>query len=145
MNVSKKAGFWIICLLYPQFATASSFIAAKEKYASYTSKIGVHSASDTNGKETGDAAIATLLMLRFTKLLGASDAVVVKMANTPPDQIAILSVDELHQMCVDIYDEPIQPQYLVQQCHPLDLLCQLVADDTPPSPPKRKIWKNCKS
>lgn len=80
-----------------------AFISAKRKYAFFKAKIGVHSASDVDGEESDGSAVATLTMVRVAKVLGASDAVLGKMAKTPPNKIEILSLNDLSDMGVEIY------------------------------------------
>lgn len=97
-----------------------AFIAAPKKYAYYKAKIGVHSASDIDGRESESSAVATLLMVRFTNILGASDSVMGKMAKTPPSKLEILSIKELAEMGVEIYGNT--PPVAQSQCQ--DPICE---------------------
>jgi hypothetical protein len=81
------------------------FAAGSEKFANYTAQIGVHGASDTAGKESGDA---TVVMARVVKELGVPPSIIGKMVVTPPSEIIWLSPDDLKAMGVTMAGKPSQ-------------------------------------
>ncbi len=59
------------------------FAAGSEKYASFNAQVGVHGASDENGRETSGTAAATIGMARASKELGVPEKILGKMVVTP--------------------------------------------------------------
>lgn len=100
-----------------------AFVASPEKWAAYRSRIGVHGASSINGGKIVDAAAPTLLMVRFSKILGAPYSVVGKMAATPPNSVAWLTIPELEEMGVRVYGKP-SPQQPASRCQ--DPICEML-------------------
>ena len=86
------------------------FAAGSERFAHYTALIGVHGASDENGRETVQSGAATVSMARIVKELGVPPSVIGKMVVTPPDQVVWLSVDDLRAMDVKMFGKPMQVQ-----------------------------------
>jgi hypothetical protein len=84
------------------------FAAGTEKFASYQAKIGVHGASDANGRETSNSNSATIGMARVIKDFGVPPGIVGKMVVTPPDQMVWLTVDDLRSMETKMFGKPMQ-------------------------------------
>jgi hypothetical protein len=84
------------------------FAAGHEKFAHYTAQIGVHGASDENGRETTVSNAATVGMARIIKDLGVPASIVGKMVVTPPDQMVWLTVDDLRSMETKMFGKPMQ-------------------------------------
>jgi hypothetical protein len=84
------------------------FAAGSEKFASYQAQIGVHGASDSNGRESSLSNSATIGMARIVKELGVPPAIVGKMVVTPPDQMVWLTVDDLRSMETKMFGKPMQ-------------------------------------
>lgn len=85
-----------------------AFAAGSEKFVSYSARVGIHGASDRNGRETVGAAAATVGMARAAKELGVPAVILGKMVTTPPDQILWLSPDDLRAMGATITGRPNQ-------------------------------------
>jgi len=84
------------------------FAAGNEKFASYQAQIGVHGASDENGRETTQSNSATIGMARVVRELGVPSSIVGKMVVTPPDQMVWLTVDDLRSMETKMFGKPMQ-------------------------------------
>lgn len=84
------------------------FAAGSEKFASYQAQIGVHGASDENGRETTQSNSATIGMARVIKELGVPSSIVGKMVVTPPNQMVWLTVDDLRSMETKMFGKPTQ-------------------------------------
>lgn len=102
-----------IATVVPNGSTCASacfiaFAAGSEKYASYQARVGVHGASDQNGKETTNSNAATVAMAKIVKELGVPPAIIGRMVVTPPDQIVWLSPDELRSMGATLTGKPSQ-------------------------------------
>lgn len=85
-----------------------AFAAGYEKYASYQASVGVHGASDQNGRESTNSNAATVAMAKIVKELGVPSAIIGRMVVTPPDQIVWLSPDELKSMGATLTGKPSQ-------------------------------------
>ncbi len=85
------------------------FAAGSEKFAAYTASIGVHGASDENGRETAQSSAATLSMARVVKELGVPSDIIGKMVVTPPDEILWLTPADLRSMGTTMVGERVQP------------------------------------
>jgi hypothetical protein len=84
------------------------FAAGDPKFVSYAASIGVHGASDMNGRETIEAGAATVSMARIVKDLGVPAAIIGKMVVTPPDQMVWLGPDDLRSMGATMTGKPAQ-------------------------------------
>jgi hypothetical protein len=84
------------------------FAAGNEKYAHYSSMIGVHGASDRSGRETVESGAATVSMARIVRELGVPPPIVGKMVVTPPDQVVWLGPNDLRSMGTTILGKPSQ-------------------------------------
>jgi hypothetical protein len=111
------------------------FAAGQQKFASYSSRIGVHSAKDTTG-DANRAAVATKAMGRLLQSLDVSPAVINKMATTPQERIAWLSTPELQSSGV----KPLRPF----DSSPLERVLPEVTEQGPPAsmsePEKLWLW-----
>jgi hypothetical protein len=109
------------------------FAAGAEKYANYSSTIGVHGASDQQGRETVTAGAATVVMARVIKQLGVPAGIIGKMVVTPPDQMVWLSPADLRSMGTTLLGKPAQvpPEPPSARGQPLDLSPQSQARITP--------------
>jgi hypothetical protein len=91
------------------------FAAGSERFANHSARIGVHGASDRNGREAGDA---TVLMSRALRELGVPPAILGKLVVTPPSEIFWLTLDDLRSMSVTMFGRPKQT---VSSSDPLQL------------------------
>jgi hypothetical protein len=109
--------------------------AGKEKFASYSSRIGVHSAKDATG-DADRAAAGTQAMSLLLKALNVSPAIINKMATTPHERIAWLSTPELQSIGV----KPLRSS----DGSPLDRILPEVTERGPSSsmsePEKGWLW-----
>jgi hypothetical protein len=78
------------------------FSAGSTKYAITTAKIGVHSTSDADGKETAASAGVTTMLARDYAGYGVPPAIIGKMVATPPGEIVWLTNDDLRSMKVNL-------------------------------------------
>ena len=86
------------------------FAAGHEKFAHYNAQIGVHGASDRDGRETTQSGAATVGMARILKELAVPASIIGKMVVTPPDQMVWLTVDDLRSMETQMFGKPNQLQ-----------------------------------
>jgi len=77
------------------------FAAAPNRFVAADAAIGVHRANE-NGKETLAARTATAAMLKDVLELGVPDAIVAKLAQTPPNQKSWLSPSDFAAMRVSV-------------------------------------------
>jgi hypothetical protein len=77
------------------------FAAGHRKFAGYHAQIGVHRAS-YKGKETAAAVVATVELAGFIRELGVPPAIIGKLMQTPPDQMAWLTPGDLKSMNVAV-------------------------------------------
>jgi hypothetical protein len=85
-----------------------AFAAGADKFASYSASIGVHGASDENGKETVGSNAATVAMAKIVKELGVPSDIIGRMVVTPPNQMIWLSPNDLRAMGTTMTGKPIQ-------------------------------------
>jgi hypothetical protein len=71
-----------------------AFTAGSQIFPSYTARIGVHGASDSNG-QTRNALNATVSMARVVKELGVPEGIIEKMVATRANEIAWLYSNDL--------------------------------------------------
>jgi hypothetical protein len=109
------------------------FAAGKEKIASYSGRIGVHSARDAEG-DAARASAATSVMGGLLRTLGVPPTIISKMATTPHERIAWLSTPELQSMQV----KPLS----FSDPSPLERVLQAVVERGPPGglPEPEKAW-----
>lgn len=84
------------------------FAAGETKYASYSAQIGVHGASDENGRETISSNAATVSMARIAKELSVPSSIIGRMVVTPPSEMMWLSSTDLQSMGTTMVGKPIQ-------------------------------------
>jgi hypothetical protein len=84
------------------------FAAGETKFANYSSKVGVHGASDQTGTETVQSGAATVSMARFAKELGVPAAIIGRMVVTPPSEMVWLSPSDLQSMGTTMIGKPSQ-------------------------------------
>ncbi|WP_156640063.1 ATP-dependent Clp protease proteolytic subunit [Bosea sp. PAMC 26642] len=84
------------------------FAAGNEKFASYTSEVGVHGASDQNGKETVGSNAATVTMARIARELGVPHSIIGKMVVTPPTEMVWLTLEDFRSMGTTMTGKPLQ-------------------------------------
>ena len=80
------------------------FAAAPARMVGPNALVGVHSAS-LNGEETMGSLAVTMLMAREAKALHVPPAVIGKMVATAADDMAWLTVSDLHDMGADLVDD----------------------------------------
>jgi hypothetical protein len=77
------------------------FAAGKKKFASYGARIGVHAGKDPTG-DADRAAAGTDAMRRLLTALEVPLSITTRMAETPNDKVAWLSLPELRLMGVSV-------------------------------------------
>ncbi len=88
------------------------FAAGAEKFASYSASVGVHGASDQNGRETEGSNAVTVVMAKILNELGVSADIIGRMVVTPPDQMVWLSPDDLRTMGTTLTGKPPPPGFV---------------------------------
>lgn len=83
------------------------FAAGREKYVSFGARLGVHGASDGQGRETTSAKATTVDGARFAQDLGVPAAIIGKMVVTPASQMLWLTPDDLRSMGVVMTGRPV--------------------------------------
>jgi hypothetical protein len=101
-----------IASVVPNGSTCASacflaFAAGADKFASYSASIGVHGASDANGKESVGSNAATVAMAKIVKELGVPADIIGRMVVTPPDQIVWLTPNNLRAMGTTMTGKPV--------------------------------------
>jgi hypothetical protein len=82
------------------------FAAGEKRFAASGAFIGVHKASEKNGRESSQSAAATLAMAGFARELGVPSAITAKMMATPPARIQWLDSRDLKAMGVAVGSTP---------------------------------------
>jgi hypothetical protein len=82
------------------------FAAGTARQASHSASLGVHGASDREGRETVRSNAATITMARAVRDLGVPPAIIGKMVVTPPSGMVWLDVSELTAMGVSMTGQP---------------------------------------
>ncbi len=99
----------IATIVAPGKACASAcfiaFAAGFQKFVGYQAAVGVHGASEQNGKETPRSHEATVTLARFVSELGVPPAIIGRMVVTPPNEIVWLTPDELKGMGTKLTDK----------------------------------------
>ena len=85
-----------------------AFAAGDPKFVGDGALIGVHKASEKDGRETVASGAATLSMAGFAKELGVPSVIVDRMSSTSPKKIAWLSSQDLRSMGVSMPGRPMQ-------------------------------------
>lgn len=99
-NVGKSAVCASACFLL--------FAAGSTKFASYGAQIGVHGASDENGRETVSSNAATVSMAKIASELGVPASIIGRMVVTSPSAMVWLSPQELQSMGTTMMGRPSQ-------------------------------------
>ena len=84
------------------------FSAGNEKYAHYSAAVGVHGASDADGRETTSSGAATVSMAKIVRQFGVPNSIIGKMVVTPPSQMVWLTPDDLKSMGTSMMGKPDQ-------------------------------------
>jgi hypothetical protein len=82
------------------------FAAGTGRKASHSASVGVHGASDKDGRETVRSNAATITMARAVRDLGVPPAIIGKMVVTPPAAMVWLDAAELTAMGVTMTGRP---------------------------------------
>ena len=84
------------------------FAAGDRKFVGDGARIGVHKASDKDGRETTSSGAATESMAHFAKELGVPASIISRMVRTPSKQIVWLDSQDLKAMGVSLAGVPTQ-------------------------------------
>ncbi len=120
-----------------------AFAAGDPKFAAAGSLIGVHKASDKDGRETAASGAASLSMARFAKELGVPSAITDRMSSTPPRQIAWLNPQDLQSMGVSMPGRPMQTRVVATDGRPVQQIpgeATSLATLTPQARVSRLSW-----
>jgi hypothetical protein len=117
------------------------FAAGNPKYANYNASVGVHGASDEDGRETVEAGAATVSMARIVKDLGVPAPIIGKMVVTPPDSIVWLTPDDLRSMGATMTGKPAQVPPDQEPQTPMQLAPSTRAA-IPPASTTKPEWKD---
>ena len=74
-----------------------AFAAGHEKYASARSSIGVHGASESNGKESDNSRSATIIMAKILNMMHVPHRIIGEMVTTPPNQMIWLKMPDMRE------------------------------------------------
>lgn len=74
-----------------------AFAAGHEKYASAHSSIGVHGASESNGKESDNSRSATIIMAKILNMMHVPHRIIGEMVTTPPNQMIWLKMPDMRE------------------------------------------------
>jgi hypothetical protein len=91
-----------------------AFAAGDPKFVGDGAQIGVHKASEKDGRETVLSDAVTVSMARFAKELGVPSAIIGRMVKTPPKQIVWLTAKDLQSMGVAMEGKPIQARQVAR-------------------------------
>ena len=83
-----------------------AFAAGHEKFASATSGLGVHGASEENGKESEGSRAATIIMAKLLKMMHVPPAIIGKMVITEPSEMVWLKLEDLKEWNVKVTGLP---------------------------------------
>jgi hypothetical protein len=120
-----------------------AFAAGDPKFAGAGALIGVHKASDKDGRETEASGAATRSMAGFAKELGVPSAVIARMSSTPPKKIAWLNSQELQSMGVSMPGRPMRAPMVATDGRPVQQVpgeSTSLATLTPPARINRPSW-----
>ncbi|MGY4506364.1 hypothetical protein ACVWYH_010321 [Bradyrhizobium sp. GM24.11] len=84
------------------------FAAGATKFLGDGARVGVHKASDKDGRETTSSGAATESMAHFAKELGVPASIIARMVRTPSKQIVWLDSQDLKAMGVSLAGVPVQ-------------------------------------
>lgn len=83
-----------------------AFAAGHEKYASAYSSLGVHGASESNGKESPDSRQATMVMAKVLNMMHVPARIIGQMVITPPEQMVWLKLVDMKEWDVVVTGLP---------------------------------------
>ncbi|WP_375780232.1 hypothetical protein ACE103_16165 [Bradyrhizobium sp. ma5] len=110
------------------------FAAGSTKFASYGAQIGVHGASEENGRETVSSNAATISMAKIAKELGVPPSIIGRMVVTPPSEMVWLSPQDLQSMGATMMGKPDQSVAAAQPIEPGQVAHQLPEQTRPGEP-----------
>jgi hypothetical protein len=84
------------------------FAAGDPKFVGDGARVGVHKASDKDGRETMSSGVATESMAHFARELGVPSSIISRMVSTPSKQIVWLDSQDLKAMGVSLAGVPAQ-------------------------------------
>jgi hypothetical protein len=87
------------------------FLSAPKKLLFHGARIGVHSASNSEGAETEGTKATTVDFARIAKENGAPNSVIGKLVAAKPDEMLFLSEDEMKQMGAVFADDDKSPEH----------------------------------
>jgi hypothetical protein len=111
------------------------FAAGDPKFAAPDALIGVHKASEKNGRETALSSAATRSMAGFAKELGVPSGILARMVSTPAAQIGWLTAQDLRSMGVTQARQPLQAAAAAKENAPPEPVA-LVSNSSPSPMPK---------
>jgi hypothetical protein len=85
------------------------FTAGQHRIAGKGAKIGVHSTSDDNGKETDETLAGDVRLVRLSHLVGVPDHIIVKLITTAPSDIYWLNSADLAALHVEPFEALLAP------------------------------------
>jgi hypothetical protein len=88
------------------------FAAGDPKFVGDGARVGVHKASDKDGRETTSSGAATESMAHFAKELGVPASIIGRMVRTPSKQIVWLDSQDLKAMGVSLAGVPVQTRQI---------------------------------
>lgn len=88
------------------------FAAGATKFLGDGARVGVHKASDKDGRETTSSGAATESMAHFAKELGVPASIIARMVRTPSKQIVWLDSQDLKAMGVSLAGCPCKREKL---------------------------------
>jgi hypothetical protein len=84
------------------------FAAGDPKFVGDGARVGVHKASDKDGRETVPSGVAPESMAHFARELGVPSSIISRMVSTPSKQIVWLDPQDLRAMGVSLAGVPAQ-------------------------------------
>lgn len=85
-----------------------AFAAGHEKFASARSSLGVHGASEENGKESEGSRSVTIIMAKLLKMMHVPPSIIGKMVITAPNEMLWLKLEDLKEWDVKVTGLPKQ-------------------------------------
>jgi hypothetical protein len=118
-----------------------AFAAGDPKFAAPGAPIGVHKASEKDGRETALSGAATRSMAGFAKDLGVPSGIVARMVSTPATQIMWLTPQDLRSMGVAQTKQPLESTATASEGARLGELNSATSlAPKPAPPPNRSSW-----
>ena len=117
-----------------------AFAAGDPKFAAPGALIGVHKASEKDGRETALSGAATRSMAGFAKELGVPSGIVARMVSTPATQIMWLTPQDLRSMGVAQAKQPPESTATASEGARLRELNSATLVPKPAPAPNRSSW-----